>query len=252
MTGVPDVEAPHDEARIAVVLGPCVPRWDDGACLAAINGLLSVAGYAVNVQDTVSLATGAVSIQELAERWYDRLALQPAPTLLVGNALGGAVAQILMSSLQPPHGTLLVSSPTVVDGQLSTRLGAVVDHARANRIEQALELHDSLVGSGRAGPRDATAGVQEAQRLVTGLALLRDLDLSSSVARHTGRVRHIVGASSLLVTADHVRPGRASDVVVVAGAGMRPHADAPEAVRRAVLDFLPRPDPGHESADRLP
>jgi pimeloyl-ACP methyl ester carboxylesterase len=229
-----------DTRPLALVFAPVSARWDGGAFFASVNDFLVYAGYAVQVVDTVSLARCAASIYELALRWQLELDARGASIqLLLGNGLGGSVTQCLMKSMQPPNGTILISAPTICDKDLRAALAEIVHSAEHGRLREALETLATRVGATipTVMPSEAEAGPATA-RIVDGLRLLLDLDVRHEVKAYDGPMRHIVGANSHLVTSRHVVASDRGDVVVIPGAGMRPHHDQPTAVLAAVADFL--------------
>jgi len=99
-----------------------------------------------------------------------------------------------------------------------------------------------------AGPAAAPAGdvpaaggvvTAEAVRFAHGLSLLSGLDLSRR-PRPAGRVLHLYGEHSQLVSRRHSLPDRPPRLrsLTVPGAGMRPQHDNPRFVERAVHSFL--------------
>ncbi|MDT7789971.1 MAG: hypothetical protein QOF58_8390 [Pseudonocardiales bacterium] len=218
----------------ALVLAPVLPRWDEGRFFTPVIRQLTDLGHEVEVADTLSrLDDSVTSLADLAARWEVEA---KSADLVVGNALGGAVAQTLLPSLRPVP-VLLVSAPTKADQMLASRLRSVADPAAAGDLTTALHRLTELVAPEgvpvpNASPR-ATDPIA-CRRVSQGLRLLFDIDLTDEVNAHSGPLLHLVGERSQLVTEKHV----AGEVVVVPGAGMRPHHDSPGFVAEHITWFV--------------
>jgi pimeloyl-ACP methyl ester carboxylesterase len=246
MTAVAIVFPPAQDTlplRHALIFSPVLPQWDQGAFFTPVTDVLRLAGFQVTVVDTLSLwDVSTTTVRELAERWRNEIRRFGEVDLLVGNALGGAVAQALAGALSPSCGVLLVSSPTLADSVLGDRLSAIAVLAEQGRLGEALALLGRRVlPEGESGPVDnlePTVGPAAGRRLARGMRLLLELDLVDDVRRYAGPLVHIVGARSQLVTDKHVAGAAHHQIVSVSGAGMRPHSDSPEIVAAIVGQFV--------------
>jgi pimeloyl-ACP methyl ester carboxylesterase len=192
-----------------------------------INRLTEL-GCRVEVVDTLSrLDDSVTSVAELAARWATEAS---QADLVAGNALGGAVAQALLPSLNVP--VLLVSAPAKADATLANRLASIAEAddltTSLQRLAELVAPQGTPVSAAPPAPDDETAR----RRIAGGMRLLYDLDLTANVLAYQGPLLQFVGERSQLVTTEHV----AGEVVVVPGAGMRPQHDRPE----FVLDHLDR------------
>ncbi|OIK27567.1 hypothetical protein VT52_010835 [Streptomyces malaysiense] len=242
-----------DAPRTACVLGPVMARWDRGAFFEPVAGALVTTGHRVTVYDTLSLLRDGDDLAALADRWAGVLRTEE-PDVLVGNALGGAVVQHLLDrSWTHRADVVLLSSPTVADGVLDATLERIAAAVAERGTADALDLlHEVVRGPVDPAPVPAPAGPPDApdsardvaddplcgRRLATGLRLLHRADLRSRVEAFPGRLLHVYGTESNLVGERHLATGPGHSGVGIPGAGMRPHADQPEATRRAVAAFL--------------
>ncbi|MEC3980938.1 alpha/beta fold hydrolase [Amycolatopsis sp. H20-H5] len=233
----------------ALVFSPVLPQWDEGRFFAPVTRLLTGLGYHVTVVDTLSLADETMTgVPELAARWSAELAELGPVELLLGNALGGAVAQALAPVVEPSRGVALVSSPTRADPVLAERLTSVAVLAESGNVEASLALLERLVQPEGAGPppprpRDGAPDEAAGTRIARGMRLLLGLDLVDLVTDYPGPLLHVVGERSQLVTRAHVAGGARHEIVSVPGAGMRPHHDRPELVAGPLTRFA-KENPG--------
>ncbi|MFB6890757.1 alpha/beta fold hydrolase [Kitasatospora sp. NPDC056327] len=215
----------------ALVLAPVTAGWDGGAFFTPVIRTLVGAGLRVTVADTLALWDEEVTtLAGLAARWLEVLPTFGPVDLLCGNALGGAVAQALLPSLDPATAALLVSGPARSDALLAERLGEIADLAAAGRPAAALDLlHRRVQPEGRepdgAAEPGAGADAEAGRRLAGGLRLLAGIDLTEAVRAHPGPLLQIVGARSQLVTRRHTAAAPHHRVHAVPRAGMRPHFD---------------------------
>ncbi|MEV5843773.1 hypothetical protein AB0M32_17610 [Streptomyces sp. NPDC051985] len=231
------VGAPH-----ALVLAPVIPHWDEGAFFAPVIRTLARAGLRVTVVDTLSLWDETVdSMAALVARWRALLPDFGRVDLLCGNALGGAVAQALLPDCAAGTAALLVSGPARTDPVLERRLAQIADLAAAGRPGPALALlnrrvlpHDAPASAPVPVRADAAAG----RRLAAGMRLLCGIDVGAAVRAHPGPLLQIVGSHSQLVTRRHTAAAPHHRVHVVAGAGMRPHAEQPAKVAALIETYL--------------
>ncbi|MFG3074538.1 alpha/beta fold hydrolase [Streptomyces sp. NPDC048225] len=277
-----------DAPRHAVVLAPVLARWDDGAFFRPIAGPLLDSGHRVTIHDTLSLMRDGDDLKSLVRRWARYLAPRErlrgtapdahrpvrdeAPDVLVGNALGGAVVQGMLTEPWTHRAkVLLLSGPTVADHALNTALERIAATAEAEGLPAATRLLEEVVrgpgGPARtadpgSGPPDASRTPDDsrhpdasrtpdagepaaarrlaARRLTAGLRLLRDADARHAVRDFPGPLLHVYGAQSRLVRRTHLATGPLPQhrLVAVARAGMRPHADRPDLVRHTLTRFL--------------
>lgn len=240
----------------ALVMAPVLAQWDGGGFFETVTSPLRRAGYSVTVVDTLSLLDSSVSsLDELAARW--RAELAGPVDLLAGNALGGAIAQLLATELDPADGVLLVSAPTRADAVLTSRLAEIAELAERCQLSAALQLLDARVRPEGvpSPPESATAESRTAEsaaaavpniasraqasfRLARGLPLLFGLDLVAQVRAYPGKLTHVVGARSQLVTTAHVAGADHHTTVSVAGAGMRPQRDSPVTMSAILHEFI--------------
>ncbi|AOR37406.1 hypothetical protein BFF78_29765 [Streptomyces fodineus] len=237
-----DARAP----RTACVLAPVMAQWDHGAFLGPVAGALT-SGHRVTVYDTLSLLREGDDLAALAGRWAEILRAEQ-PDLLVGNALGGAVVQQLLGRPWTHRArVVLLSAPTVADGLLDATLERIAAAVTTHGTATALRLLEEVV-RGPAGPVPARADHPHLDddplrgwRLATGLRLLRRADARRAVEAFPGRLLHVYGTESHLVQHHHLATGPGHARVGIPRAGMRPHADQPEATRRAIAAFLAPP-----------
>lgn len=87
------------------------------------------------------------TLNTFSERWAELLQPWGIPDVLVGVALGGALALELVrtSSLASTAALLLLSSPAKADAILDARLGRMAELARLGHVEEAKRLLDALV-----------------------------------------------------------------------------------------------------------
>ncbi|MFE9702104.1 hypothetical protein [Streptomyces sp. NPDC005930] len=260
-----------DAPRHAVVLAPVLARWDDGAFFRPIAGPLLDSGHRVTIHDTLSLLRDGDDLKSLVHRWARYLAPreQPrgttpdaprpaedeAPDVLVGNALGGAVVQGMLTEPWTHRAkVLLLSGPTVADHALNTALERIAATAEAEGLPAAARLLEEVVRGPEAPARAADPGSgppgasrrpdagepAAARRLAAGLRLLRDADARHAVRDFPAPLLHVYGAQSRLVRRTHLATGPLPHhrLVAVARAGMRPHADRPDLVRHTLTRFL--------------
>ncbi|MFK0135957.1 alpha/beta fold hydrolase [Streptomyces murinus] len=239
--------------RTACVLAPVMARWDRGAFFEPVAEALVTTGHRVTVYDTLSLLRDGDDLAALADRWAQVLRAEE-PDVLVGNALGGAVVQRLLDRPWTHRAdVVLLSSPTVADEVLDATLERIAAAVAERGTTAALDLlHEVVRGPADpapvpapAGPRDTLDSERDGAddplygwRLATGLRLLHRADVRSQVEAFPGRLLHVYGNESNLVGRQHLATGPGHRSVGIAGAGMRPHADRPEATRRAVAAFL--------------
>ncbi|MER7917259.1 MULTISPECIES: alpha/beta hydrolase [unclassified Streptomyces] len=246
--------------RTACVLAPVMARWDRGAFFEPVAEALMTTGHRVTVYDTLSLLRDGDDLAALADRWAGVLRAEE-PDVLVGNALGGAVVQYLLDRPWTHRAdVVLLSSPTVADGVLDATLERIAAAVAERGTAAALDLlHEVVRGPADPAPVPAPAGSRDTSdsapdtpddapdiaddplhgwRLATGLRLLHRADVRSRVEAFPGRLLHVYGTESNLVGEQHLATGPGHRGVGIPGAGMRPHADQPEATRRAVAAFL--------------
>ncbi|MFI8995470.1 alpha/beta fold hydrolase [Streptomyces sp. NPDC053542] len=235
--------------RHAVVLGPVMARWDNGAFFRQAAEPLLASGHRVTVHDTLSLLRDGDDLKALANRWARRLQDDgAAPDVLAGNALGGAIVQTLLDREWTHRAkVLLLSGPTVADDELNTKLERIAAAVGAEGLAAALRLLEEVVRGPGAAPSQPVAPQHPApdeelagRRLATGLRLLHDADAREPVRNFPGPLLHVYGEQSLLVQRGHLTTGPlpAHRLAGIPGAGMRPHADQPGLTNEAVARFL--------------
>lgn len=238
-----------DGKRLAVVMSPVMPLWDEGQFFQPLIEPLTRAGYRVIVFDTLSLpGDDAESLETFSRRWQQELLTLGRIDLLAGSALGGAVVQSLLGL---PIGAsvdkvLLISSPALADGILDGRLGRMADLALLGDVEQALQLLDQWVQPATrihpAGPIaiDPASAALQAQRLHRGFRLLNRLDLRRACEDFAGPLLTVYGEQSQLVRGInvHVNEQARQHRLSVPDGGMRPLLDAPGLVLRTVRERL--------------
>ncbi|MEV7211413.1 MULTISPECIES: hypothetical protein [unclassified Streptomyces] len=228
----------------ALVFAPVTPRWDNGAFFTPVTRVLVAAGLRVTVVDTLAAwDEETATLDSFAARWRTLLPDFGRVDLLCGNALGGALAQVLLPDIAPNAAALLVSGPARSDALLDARLTEIADLAAGGRSDAALALlhrrvqphghRPDPIGDGPA-PHDPGAG----RRLAAGLRMLRGIDVSDAVRDHRGPLLQIVGSHSQLVTQRHTAAAAHHRVAVIEGAGMRPHFERTAEVSALVGDFL--------------
>lgn len=240
--------------RTAAVLAPVMPTWDRAAFLGPVAPVLT-AGHRVTVYDTLSLLRDGDDLAALAGRWAAVLRAG-SHDLLMGNALGGAVVQHLLGRPWTRRArVVLLSAPTTADAELDATLEHIAGTVSSSGTAAALGLlHEAVRGPAGpppvpedghglddgppAGRRDdePSAG----RRLADGLRLLRGVDARHLVEAFPGHLLHVYGTESRLVGRHHLAAGPGHTCVGIPRAGMRPHADRPEATRQAVAAFLDR------------
>ncbi|MFG2423389.1 hypothetical protein ACGFWD_30630 [Streptomyces sp. NPDC048448] len=254
-----------DAPRHAVVLSPVMPRWDHGSFFHQVAEPLLTSGHRITVYDTLSLLRDGDDLKALVDRWGRHLAPHAdgaygpsaavAPDLLVGNALGGAVVQALLTHEWTHHAkVLLLSGPTVADDELDTKLERIAAAVQAQGLPSALRLLEEAVrGPGRqpgattlprtepdAGQPTDSEEELAGRRLSAGLRLLHAADVRDPVRDFPGALLHVYGERSLLVQREHLATGPRPrhHLTGVPQAGMRPHADRPALTRDTITRFL--------------
>ncbi|MBV2357606.1 alpha/beta hydrolase, partial [Streptomyces sp. J2-1] len=256
-----------DAPRHAVVLAPVLPRWDHGTFFRRVAEPLLDTGYRITVYDTLSLLHDGDDLKTLVDRWARCLAPDgddtygpspvAAPDLLVGNALGGAVVQAMLThEWTHSAAVLLLSGPTVADDELNMKLERIAAAVTTRGLPSALRLLDEAVrGPGwhpgaptaaHTGPAadddrpDAAEQESAGRRLSAGLRLLHDADAREPVRDFPGSLLHVYGEESSLVQRQHLAtgPGPRHHLAGIPGAGMRPHADRPDRSRTTIARFL--------------
>ncbi|GAA0606784.1 hypothetical protein GCM10010174_24870 [Kutzneria viridogrisea] len=226
-----------DSRPHALVFAPVLPQWDEGRFFATVTGALEAFGCRVTVVDTLALLEDSMTeVSQLARSWLPRMS---EVDLLVGNALGGAVAQALLPDLRPPA-TVLVSAPTRADRVLAERLSTVADLAAEGDLSRSLAVLGELVTAEGVEPpvhQPVPADEQACRRIAGGMRLLLEVDLTEQVLSYEGPLMHLVGERSRLVTTAHLAAAAHHEVVEVPGAGMRPHSDRPEFVTDHLTRF---------------
>jgi len=219
--------------------------WDGGAFFGPLINTLRGCGLDVVLVDSLSLAgPNPCCIDQLAQcaaRWLD----DSGPVdVLVGNALGGALAQLLLPTTRLKAAVLL-SAPTRVDHELERRLRWVVAAAERGGAEEAHAALMQLVrrrgeepGTVAPPSRNDARGVDDSGTRLAQLRLLYGLDTSAAFQAYDGPVLQVVGEHSRLVGPQHLVEGANSVQLVVPDAGMRPHLDAPDIVSGAVASFV--------------
>ncbi|MBS7415988.1 hypothetical protein [Pseudomonas syringae] len=233
------------------ILSPVMPVWDEGGFAQSLIEHFTAAGFQVTVFDSLSLpVVPGEDFGAFTERWACALKPWGVPDVLVGVALGGALAQALAGSsfLQSTPALLLLSSPAKADGLLDSRLGHMADLAEQGHVEQARHLLDNLVlPDGQAHERTDPAGHAshatlsiQGQRLTVGFRLLAGVDVSECLLDYQGRVLSVFGEKSQLVGARHVlrTSGQRQRSLCVEGGGMRPLADDLQQVLDSIDAFL--------------
>lgn len=232
------------------ILSPVMPVWDEGGFAQPLIEHFTAAGFQVTVFDSLSLPVmQGEDFGAFTERWACALEPWGVPDVLVGVALGGALAQALAgTSFLQSTPALLLSSPAKADGLLDSRLGHMADLAEQGHVEQARHLLDNLVlpdgqsheRVGLAGDEsDATLSMQ-GQRLTVGFRLLAGVDVSECLLDYQGRVLSVFGEKSQLVSARHVlrTSGLQQRSLCIDGGGMRPLADDLQQVLDSIDTFL--------------
>ena len=231
--------------RTAAVLSPVMAQWDEGAFLDPVARALT-ADHRVTVYDTLSLLREGDDLAALAGRWAEVLGAEE-PDLLVGNALGGAVVQHLLGHPWARRTrVLLLSAPTVADGPLDATLERVAAAVSSHGTATALRLlHEAVRGPADAPAAEGSRPLHDepsaGRRLAAGLRLLRHADARHHVEAFPGSLLHVYGTASRLVQRHHLATGPGHSCAGIPEAGMRPHADRPQATRRVMRTFLDRP-----------
>ena len=268
-TTLGDVGAP----RHAVVLAPVMPRWDHGAFFRQVAEPLLASGHRITIHDTLSLLREGDDLKALVGRWEGYLApdhdgprgsgtevdsCRPpsaaAPDVLVGNALGGAVVQALLAH-EWTHRTkvLLLSGPTVADGELNAKLERIAAAVAAQGLPSACasSTRSSAAPACNPAPPSALCGRSQS---TPGLETRRwphggfppDCGCCTTPTSGNpygdfpGALLHVYGEQSLLVQRKHLATGTRPrhHLVGIPQAGMRPHADRPALTRDTITRFL--------------
>ncbi|RMV67687.1 hypothetical protein ALP05_03475 [Pseudomonas caricapapayae] len=233
------------------ILSPVMPVWDAGGFAQPLIEHFTEAGYQVTVFDSLSLpVVSGENFDGFTQRWICALEPWGVPDVLVGVALGGALAQALAGTswLRSTPALLLLSSPAKADRLLDSRLGRMADLAEEGHVEHARYLLDNLVlPEGQVQEAlellctesDAMLSTQ-GQRLTLGFRLLGGLDISECLLDYPGRVLSVFGEKSQLVGANHVprTKGRKQRSLCVPDGGMRPLADDLGRVLESIDTFL--------------
>lgn len=235
--------------RLAVVMSPVMPEWDEGQFFMPLIEPLLEAGYRIVIYDTLSLlAQNDEPLRTFCKRWQQELLTLGKIDLLAGSALGGAVVQTLLGGHLGKQVTraLLISSPTWADEILDSRLRRMADLAASGDIDEALRLLDRLVQPANQVIEPALPKIpvgraeHQARRLDQGFKLLLGLDVKADVGRYAGPLLSVFGEHSQLVRGINVQLGRRAlqSRLEIPGGGMRPLLDAPGKVRQALREHL--------------
>lgn len=234
--------------RSALVFGPVQPAWDDGAFFAPITERLYARGVDVRLVDTVALIESSMTVEELADRWYDELKRQAPADLICGNALGGAVAHAFAARHGDGVPVLSVSGPGRSDALLAQRLEEIAALAALGDLDAALTLLQRRVVANGAEPSAAPTGtdaydrLEAARRLSVGLRALCEIDLAPALTTYPGLILTLVGSASQLVAERHALTAPRAQTVVFEGAGMRPHHDRPQLLDMVVDTLIAEMD----------
>ncbi|EHQ9198459.1 hypothetical protein KF477_004687 [Salmonella enterica subsp. diarizonae serovar 50:k:z:[z50],[z57],[z68] [z86]] len=192
--------------REAVILAPVMPVWDEGQFCAPLVMLLVAKGYHVTVIDTLTLIQDASperAVEALCQALNARF---QSPYLLVGFAMAGTLVQLLAPHLHGLSGVMSVSAPGFADEQLNRRLGELVSLLEKGEVEHAVDvLHQFVVPEGQAAQEGRftlpdAAKASAIQRMLTGFALLLNMDARAAIARYNGKYLAIVGDKSQLAS----------------------------------------------------
>lgn len=232
--------------REAVILAPVMPVWDEGKFCAPLVMLLAEKGYRVTVIDTLTLIQDASperAVEALCQELDARF--QP-PYLLAGFAMAGTLVQLLAPHLNGLSGVISISAPGFADQQLKTRLGQLVSLLEEGDAELAVDvLHQFVVPEGQPAPAGRftlpdAAKASAIQRMLTGFALLLNMDAREAIASYSGKYLAIVGEKSQLASWDNqthsVQPTHLYRRIPKAG--MRPWNDNPAAMNALLNEWV--------------
>jgi len=192
-------------------------------------------GFTVEILDTASLCDPSLAtVQALADRWSHAYPDLSTASLLVGSALGGAVAHEILRTMSRDVPLISISAPSHATDRLDQLLEVVVSAATHFGAAAGARALDEVVGanSSEVGPLRADA----TRRFASGLGVLRGTQCPGG----GGRRRHlaIYGARSTLVRRENACRCDAPTVVEIDGAGMRPLEAASNQVAAEVSQFL--------------
>lgn len=226
--------------REAVILAPVMPVWDEGQFCAPLVMLLVAKGYHVTVIDTLTLIQDA-SPERVVEALCQALnARFQSPYLLVGFAMAGTLVQLLAPHLHGLSGVMSVSAPGFADEQLNRRLGELVSLLEKGEVEHAVDvLHQFVVPEGQVTLPDA-AKASAIQRMLTGFALLLNMDARAAIARYNGKYLAIVGDKSQLASWENQTHSTQPTHLYrrIPKAGMRPWNDNPAAMNALLNEWV--------------
>ncbi|UGS39959.1 hypothetical protein [Pseudocitrobacter corydidari] len=232
--------------REAVILAPVMPVWDEGQFCAPLVTLLVAKGYHVTVIDTLTLIQDGSperAVEALSQALNARF---QSSYLLVGFAMAGTLVQLLAPHLHGLSGVMSVSAPGFADEQLNRRLGELVSLLEEGEVEHAVDvLHQFVVPEGQAAPEvrftlpDA-AKASAIQRMLTGFALLLNMDARAAIARYNGKYLAIVGDKSQLASWENQTHSTQPTHLYrrIPEAGMRPWNDNPAAMNALLNEWV--------------
>ncbi|EJF2532036.1 hypothetical protein M8D79_001376 [Salmonella enterica] len=232
--------------REAVILAPVMPVWDEGQFCAPLVMLLVAKGYHVTVIDTLTLIQDASperAVEALCQALNARF---QSPYLLVGFAMAGTLVQLLAPHLHGLSGVMSVSAPGFADEQLNRRLGELVSLLEKGEVEHAVDvLHQFVVPEGQAAQEGRftlldAAKASAIQRMLTGFALLLNMDARAAIARYNGKYLAIVGDKSQLASWENQTHSTQPTHLYrrIPKAGMRPWNDNPAAMNALLNEWV--------------
>ncbi|UXS01907.1 alpha/beta hydrolase [Agrobacterium tumefaciens] len=219
-----------------LVMSPVMPEWDNGDFFQPLTEYFLKHGYSVFIVDTLSLSPQLNEpISYFSQRWAKELESHGPFEIVAGSALGGALAQLLVSKHLKTKASclLLISAPNNTDAELRKRLAVIAELAREGDLDQAMRvlayrvLPDTCQPLVTLAPIKSNGSLQQQERLYIGFSYLYELDIRPEIKEFTGRVLNIIGERSQLVKACNAQldESPAHRTVVIPGGGMRPLID---------------------------
>lgn len=230
----------------AVILASVMPVWDEGLFCAPLVTLLAEKGYRVTVIDTLTLIQDASPERAVESLCQALNAPFQHPYLLVGFAMAGTLVQLSAPHLNGLSGVISVSAPGFADQLLKTRLGQLVSLLEEGDAEHAVDvLHQFVVPEGQPAPEErfTLPDAEKApaiQRMLTGFALLLNMDARHAIACYSGKYLAIVGEKSQLASwANQTHSALPTHIYKrIPKAGMRPWNDNPAAMNALLNEWV--------------
>jgi len=218
----------------AVILAPVMPIWDQGNFCKQLVNQLQLKNYKVTVIDTLSLINSD-STEKAIDVISNELNRQMnEPSLLIGFAMGGTLAQMVANKIQKITGIISISAPGFADLKLKQNIGSIIALLDEGNLESALDkLHEFVVPEGKKVTNSLIIPQHlrehSVMRMKIGFSLLLNFDARKTMRFFNGKYLGIVGEKSQLATTNNQTNTNNINhtYAFIPNAGMRPWDDNP-------------------------